>query len=323
MGEGSPPPSYYMLSFKTFLSEASTLSHAELFKYDWRITKFLDKYKKKEPFELVNGSTVVLKYDKDVAKQIEDKTLSNSATLIGKDGKTYKFSDLKKTKEFGGKGEGSGTVKEDAALSQLIDELDRVKDESGLEEVPIKIGNKVYKVVSAESTPGTPKSDFHLLDKNGKEIVWISHKDGSTAKDFQQWGGMSAKSEPEIFNHKETQKFIKDVQKLTNNVMPSATTYARKIKDSRLKNLSIYGNQFGQSLGQQNVTLLVQGPIKLVKTGSLYTITANHTHVNGDVIDGNFEPVFMAIYKGDRDNFDVKGARFAIQPIGSRKYDLI
>lgn len=312
-----------MLSFKTFLYEASNLSRAELFKYDWRVIKFLDKYQKNEPFELVNGSSVVLKYDKDVAKQIENKTISNSATLIAQDGKVYKFSDLKKTKEFGGKGEGSGTAKEDIALSQLISELDRVKEESGLEEVPIKIGNKVYSVVSAISTPGTPKSDFHLLDKNRKEIVWISHKDGSTAKDFQQWGGMSNKSEPEIFNHKETQQFIKDVQKLTNNVMPVATTYARKIKDNRLKNLAIYGNQFGQSLGRQNVTLLIQGPIKLTKSGSSYVITGYHTHVNGDVIGGDFEPVFMAIYKGDRDNFGVKGARFAIQPINSRKYVII
>ena len=32
-----------------------------------------------------------------------------------------------------------------------------------------------------------------------------------------------------------------------------------------------------------------------------------------------FEPVLMALYKGDRSNFGVTGARFAIQPMGSRK----
>jgi hypothetical protein len=34
---------------------------------------------------------------------------------------------------------------------------------------------------------------------------------------------------------------------------------------------------------------------------------------------GDYEPVFMAIYKGDRSDFGIKGTRVVIAPVGSRK----
>ena len=64
---------------------------------------------------------------------------------------------------------------------------------------------------ACSSTPGTPKSDFHFLDLEGKEIVWMSHKDGSKASDFQQWGGIS-KNVPNTHNHKETKEFLGDLK---------------------------------------------------------------------------------------------------------------
>ena len=167
---------------------------------------------------------------------------------------------------------------------------------------------------------GTPKSDFHLLDIKGNEVVWISHKDGRGPKDFQQWGGISERKEPLIFNHKETKKFITDLKAAYPRGLPNATSLYRKIKDKQLKMLSVYGNNFGKALGQQNVTMLLQGPVVLEKSGAVYTITANHVHYNGDSVDADgFEPVFMAIYKGDRSDTGVKGTRIVIMPILGRK----
>lgn len=216
-----------------------------------------------------------------------------------------------------------GTAKEDAQLKSLQKQIETALSDTDSLELKIKIGTKYYMVSSAASTPGTPKSDFHLLDMKGEEVVWISHKDGSTAKDFQQWGGMSERSEPEIARHTESKKFIQDVKTRFGGVMPRATTVSRKISDNSLAGKSIYGNKFGSALGRQNVTILLQGPVKLVKKTNYYELTSNHTSINGDKMTGAYAAVFMAIYKGDRSNFGVRGARFAIQPAGSRKSEEI
>ena len=87
-----------------------------------------------------------------------------------------------------------------------------------------------------------------------------------------------------------------------------------------LKKYAVYGVDYSEkgTLGQQNVSVVLQGTVKLFKYGKVYKFTANHHHENGEEITGGFEPVMMAMYKGDRSNFGVKGARFAIQPKDSR-----
>jgi hypothetical protein len=294
------------------------LSTSELFKYDWRVKVFLRMYKAKETFKLTDGRNVVFVPNKAIIKAVNDKDARtiNSIGLLTEKGDQIAFGKIEKTKEFGGKGAGFGTTKEDIELTSLQTQIDKLKKENASATIPVKVGNKVYKVAGAASTYGTPKSDFHLLDNDGNEIVWISHKDGRTAKDFQQWGGMT---EVGIKDHREVSKFAKDVFNMFDGAIPRATTVARKIKDTKLKNLSVYGVKFGQSLGRQNVSILIQGPVKLVKKGSSYVFESNHIHYNGDRITGDFEPVLMAIYKGDRNNFNVRGARFAIQPLASRK----
>jgi hypothetical protein len=130
---------------------------------------------------------------------------------------------------------------------------------------------------------------------------------------------MSQRVEPKIYSHQETQKFINDVKNMFNGVMPRATTIARNIQSRQLQNFSVYGNDFGGDFGRQNVTLLLQGPVKLKKQLNYYILNANHVHLNSEKMINGFIPVFMAIYKGDRNNFGVIGARFAIQPLESRK----
>jgi hypothetical protein len=303
------------------LMEASNLGGSVLYKYDWRAAVFLKKFKAGEPFELVNGKTVKFVPDAKIVKAVTAGESTTNLELLSQKGERFKFNQLAKTKEFGGKGEGSGTFKEDRELQSLIDQINDAKAVAKTATIKIRVGSKTYVTYSAASTPGTPKSDFHLIDIDGKELCWISHKDGKSAKDFQQWGGISATGEPTIYAHPETKKFIDDVRKEFPEGLPRATTIYRKIKDQKLKNLSVYGNKWGGPYGRQNVTMLLQGPVRLVRgAGDTYQIKANHEHVNGDVVDaGGYEPVFMAVYKGDRDNFGVKGARFSISPIQSRK----
>jgi hypothetical protein len=299
---------------------ASNLAASELLKYDWRLSVFLEKYRKKQPFELVGGQKVTFVYDEQVDKVLQKKNTQQLNNLRFRDAKDkiYKLSDIKKTTEFGGKGSGAGVNIEMREIKSLNEQLTVAKNKLKSATVPIKIKNKIYNVAECVKTPGVPKSDFHLIDINGKEVVWISHKEGRTPKDFQQWGGMSEKEAP-VYNHSETQAFIRVVQAMFPEGITPATTVARRIKDTTLQAYSVYGIDYGKELGRQNVSLVLQGPVKLEQQGKFYTITANHAHENGEELDGGFEPVFMAIYKGDRDNFGVKGARFGISPLESRK----
>jgi len=299
---------------------ASNLGGAELYKRDQRVAMFLAKYESQDNFELISGLKVVFRVDQDIVAAVKRKQSTINLKLITTDGKTYKFNQLKKTAEFGGKGEGSGTIKEDKELKSLNDQLDAAKLKAISATIPIKVGIKVYQVAQAVSTPGTPKSDFHLVDANGNEVVWISHKDGSTAKDFQQWGGISQRGEPDINKHKETRAFIQEMKDMFPKGIPRATTVYRKITDPKLKMLSVYGNKYGGPLGRQNVSMLLQGPVKLIKQGSIYKLDANHVHYNGQSVDGDgFDPVIMATYKGDRNNEGIIGARLSISPEKSRK----
>lgn len=300
------------------------LSAAELRKYDWRPEVLIKKLKEKTPFETKTSKSAVLRVvhpERNWEGVIRSGSNTDLSKLIFVDdkGNTSKLSEIVKTTEFGGKGAGSGTAKEDMALKSLREQMEEVKIKEASSIIKIKIGTKIYNAYDVISTPGTPKSDFHLIDPDGNEIVWISHKDGRTEKDFQQWGGMSQRTEPEIYSHRESQSLIADIKKLFPEGLPSATTIARKISDNRLKNMSVYGNRYGGPFGRQNVTITLQGSVVLSKTGSLYTISALHTHLNGDNLTGGYEPVFMAIYKGDRSDFGIKGTRVVIAPLGSRK----
>lgn len=318
----------------------ANLSLPELKKRPGRIETLISKLSKNDIFETSKGKIkadqLVHYKGKDLHEVYSGKTLSTLGikALSGsqtqdtfyikssKKSDLIKLSELTKTGEFGGKGEGGGLVAETKAIKQLQDALDNsIKENGG--PITIVIKGKSYKnIIAVVKTDGTPKSDFHLIDTTGKAVIWCSHKDGSTAKDFQQWGGVSAKSEPKINSHAEVQKFINDIKKMFPHGLKDSTdkTLYRKIKDDKLKMLSVYGNEFGSAPSEQNVTIMLQGSVGFEKSGKNYKIIATHVHFNADSVDSNgYEPVLMAINKGDRSDGGIPGVRLVISPVGGRK----
>ena len=147
----------------------------------------------------------------------------------------------------------------------------------------------------------------------------VSHKAGSGPKSFQQWSGTSARVEPAIYNHPETQAFVNTLREMFPNGIPPATTVGRKIQDETLKKLAVYGNGFGGPKGENNVDITMQGVLNIQSRGRYYELTCTgHKMNNGDRINANYEPVFLGVYKGDRSDHGIKGARVIIQPIGGR-----
>lgn len=306
---------------------ASSLSSSEMTKpgREYRIALFLKKYKEHEEFVLMNNQKVTLLYDEKVAKQLEKKQNLTSLVFVTTKGQKLKLTNFQKTTEFGGKSESTTRIEENEIIS-IRKQLSDIRAQTGLPYVPIKIKNKIYDVYEIEKTPGTPKSDFHFLDEKGNPIVWMSHKDGTKASDFQQWGGVS-KTVPTVHAHRETKEFIEQVEENFPDGFPPKTNVVKEIKDKTLKNKAVYGDKFVPGTtryNENNVTLVLQGPVKVVKEGQHYTIKSNHTHKNGEEMKGDYEPIFNGTYRQGRGQ-PVPNARLGIWPktIQKRKNTII
>jgi hypothetical protein len=306
--------------FSEFLTEAGNLAPSELIKHEYRLERFADMLQNEEPFETMKGPHVVLQVDAEIIAALRSggKGIAKMQ-LMDKEGNKLSWGSLRKTAEFGGKGAGSGTRHEDKQLAFFQKHLEAAMDKIGSGVVPIKCCGVVHNIVRIETTFGTPKSDFHMVDEDGNEAIWISHKKGSTAKHISQWGGIT---EIPTKNYPEVAVFVKDMQAKFGTVMPPKTSVARKIKNKDLKMVGPYGVGYGGKLGQQNVSILVQGHIGLKGSGGVYKITGTGSvHENGAKLTGDYEPVLMVIYKGakERKQGGIVGARFSIYTKGGRK----
>lgn len=296
------------------------LTRGDLLKDRQRLANFIKKYETGQPFVAVGGDapTIKLKKDDEVLKDLKQGVFPASFETI--DGKIVRLSGLEKTSEFGGKGSGFSTRDEDAALGSINQMFAKLKGNKS--EIPLVIGNRTVNVAKFVTTRGTPKSDFHAVDASGNEVAWISHKKGSKAKDFGQWGGVSDKELSIVYKHSpeikdEVDSFVQAIRKLSpNEEFPKGTTFARKLKDGRLRGIAIYGVGWGGKPGPQNVDLVLQGDPQF--DGNRLTATGS-AHANKERLEGDFEPVLMARYSSDRNNFGIKGARVGVYPAGGRK----
>ena len=299
------------------------LAKDDLFKRN-NFSLFRTRIASRGDFTLVESNGQKVKIDPTVANtlrsidDIENYRVGRSIILPTTMKGQVRLSQLFKDAAFVGRTQNT-TAAEDAEVLIIRRRLEQIKEQIGSDYVNLQVGKNKYQVVAVESTPGTPKSDFHFRDRNGNMVGFVSHKDGSSPTAIQQWGGVTQRAEPMLAAHPETVAFVQTCQAKFGNQMPRATTVARRIKDNRLKMQAIYGNGFGGPPSIQNVDVLLQGSVSLTKVGNNYKLVASaQTHNNGDPVGGGYEPVFMCMYKGDRDNYGIKGARMAISGKGGR-----
>jgi len=152
-------------------------------------------------------------------------------------------------------------------------------------------GNQIYNVdkidkVSARGPGGREvKADFAFSNTKGKEVLYISHKLGSSAKDFQQYSGTSKTTgtfadQEIILNHPEVQGFYSDLWTFYDDVASGLNQYTNNpfmvqnnevrlktsgcyvyANDPQLIAMSVYGPEFGpgKPYGPDNVHILGQG----------------------------------------------------------------
>ena len=300
----------------------ATLNPSELAKRN-NFNIFLTRIRTGMDFTLSESNGSKVKLDKSILKDLSsishfDRFKSgNSILLPTTTGKYIRLTELYKDSQFSGRTQAT-TAQEDAQIIRVNQQLEKIFDKLGTEIIPLKVGTTTYQVGLCESTPGTPKCDFHFRGQNGY-VGHVSHKAGNGAKAFQQWSGTSQRVEPLIYNHPETQAFINTLKDRFPNGIPAATTVGRGIQDDNLKKMAVYGSGYGGPKGENNVDVTMQGVLNVQSRGQYYELTCTgHKLNNGDRITGNYEPVFLAVYKGDRSDHGIKGARVIIQPIGGR-----
>lgn len=212
--------------------------------------------------------------------------------------------DFFKTPEFGGKGAGSGTAAEDRYLKLFKEELANTLRKEKAPYIKIKVADsRIVKVSEIISTPKglskrDPKADFILVDPDGKYVGFISHKAGSKATDFQQYGGLS---DTEFANNAEVKKFVSELARLYPQGLVSGMSVKRTIKNKDVIFKSIYGVEYGKGPSIQNVDEFHQGEMKLTKRGTSYVIISTHKGINGEMINAaGYKPIYYARYTGDR-----------------------
>ena len=205
-------------------------------------------------------------------------------------------------------------------------------------DICLKINNRIetYKNVSGvrnvtEKVLGREaKSDFCIVDDKNRDLIHISHKKEGGPEAYQQYGGVSEKSGTQqrprmIYENDEVQQFLRKVTQYIENDRLQNPVYS-KIKNDDLINQSVYGPNYNNNYGIDNVHMIGQGnPIlkPMRNKENCYSLEfSSHTSYNGDVDffkKGGYEAVFGATFRAGR-GFNVegkryKGARIGIYPI--------
>ena len=296
----------------------ATLSIAELRKRN-NFTIFRDRIKTNGKFTISEGNgqkiqiTQKFAYEFNTLEDLE-RFKDNRGTILLPTGVTgsgvVRLSQLYKDSAFVTRTQNTN-AKEDLQIRSVREQLEKIKEKIGSDFIKLKVGNNTYEVTEVESTPGTPKSDMNFIGKNGVRLGFCSLKDGATASAIQQWGGASVSREPLIAAHPEVVAFVKTAREMFPTEIPQGTTVAREITDPKLRMQGIYGSGYGGTIGANNVDVLLQGTVKINAINfTEYKITGSAmTHSNGSTLPPEYQPVLMAIYKGDRSDYGIKNAR--------------
>jgi hypothetical protein len=217
-------------------------------------------------------------------------------------------------------------------------ELDEILTKNNLTGLELQIGKETFSnVVGVNKVAGTVKADLAFVSLQGGklvEVAWCSHKMGSHASDFGQWGGTTHFRKGTFAQLDEFVEYIRQVvgvDKLYDLSKMGPTTMTMDVDDINLEMQSVYGKFYGRALGPSNCTAVLQGDPSITKIGSKYKLTmSSHLYDNGDRMTGQYQPVLMLIKKaasekisdptisGVRSDYGIRGARVVVSPKGGR-----
>lgn len=332
-----------MIRFKKYLLEKAQkmaspfnpLTIPDLRKDENRVLMFLKKVKDGEEFAIASRDANVT-IDASQYSLIQSflqsdggkfPTRGTKIEVNTSGGKLTIPKDFLKTGEFGGKGQGSGTAAETLAMNHFNDNLNKILQREGLSQIKLRINKKVVMCAQMVKTEGKyqgyePKSDMTITDDNGNPTAYISHKAGTSAKSYQQYGGLSDKALPSKYrNNRDVKSFMQAVLKLRPKGLQSGDSFFRPLTDQQLVRMMMYGPEYGNASSISNVDEFHLGNMNLVGSGEgPYTIKSIHKGTNGDIPTGDYQAVLFIRYQARRGDARaggevVKNARVGVFPL--------
>ena len=284
------------------------LDNSDFNKDENRGIVFLEKIKAGSKFATVNKGDVTIPKDLHdevmVHLQAKDEKYPNPGTSIviqTSNGKLKIPNDFLKTGEFGGRGEGSGTDAETAAMNDFNNKLNKLLKSLKKSSVAVMINRRRIECAQMVKTVGKyngkePKSDMTIIDANNNPVAYISHKAGSSAKDFQQYGGVSNMALPTRYhNNLEIKSFMEAVLRERPEGLASGDQFYKEVKDASLVKIMMYGPEYASKRpGISNVDEFHLGNMSLQGAkGATYKIISSHKGTNGDMPRGDYAATFI------------------------------
>ena len=196
------------------------------------------------------------------------------------------------------------TATEYEILKKFNDQIAKLGNSAPVD-VVIK-GTLYQDIIGMVPGPFGHKADFIGVDKDGNGQFFISHKDGTNSKSFQQYSGISSVAGKSIYDHKEVQEFRKQIAEKNREDFYNKGYY-KKIEDSTLKQRAVFGKDFNHgknNLSSNNINLFAQGnPVFRVlrqstnKTRARFELTFSTKLITrGQIGDlkGDYEPTLFA-----------------------------
>lgn len=245
---------------------------------------------------------------RDIAQLLPNSVINDNGKQIKYDGKNI----LVKPSEA----QHAGLFKESGAIDILNSQIQQHLDTDTA--ISLTAGNKQIRAAMCHQVAGSWKADAVIVDEHGKETAWLSLKDGRSPLHFGQWGGIShLAKDPEVAS------FVSDLkQRFPEGLTAKSPTLGRPIKSDRLKAFTTFGKDFGKESGKSNVDLILQGVPNITTVGDRLVLKGDHTWANGDIPEGDYEPILSVRYTTDRSDFGIKHARVTVYPKNGRKWEL-
>jgi len=289
------------------------LKHSDITKNPDRVKTFFDKLKNGGSFLSVKGEFI---FDKKEVERITPKEYLrrgyNTAVKGTVDGKRISLQypkDFFKSPDFGGQPKGKFTAAEDKELVRIQKKLSAILKRDKLAAIDLKIGKRTVECAGIISTPHVgryaPKADFSIVDSQNNQVAWISHKDGKSAKDFQQYGGMTDEgTNGEFKNNKDFKDFITammiaatdgEIEEFDGLV--SGDMFYRPVKDPVVARKAVYGMDYGKAFGPNNVDEFHLGEVKFKGSRGKYSLDSVHKGINGAIPTGDFAATYVTRYQ--------------------------
>ena len=161
------------------------------------------------------------------------------------------------------------TSEEYNIIYKINKEIEKLGNKAEVDLIVQGVGKAYKDIVGVIPGPSGAHADFVGVDKNGDEQFFISHKEGNSAKHFQQYSGISSKAGDTIHLHEETKKF-REIIASKNEQDFDNQSFSQDIVKRNLKVRAVLGPdwQSGGDPGHNNVSHFMQGKVKVSSVDS-------------------------------------------------------